>query len=509
MATSGSGATGKPAISDIRNLDLRAVAGAVSNIRQRIEALEGALGVTTSTAQTAAGAANTQLNTILNELSAIDARVTILENIGTTDVAIYTAGETIQVGQGVVGISPSTIGAADPSDPTRMFGLIGLAISSGNAGASIQVQRRGVFLIPGASGFFVGRAAYLDNSGFVTQSPDYEATALPIGVAVSASQIFINPDYPAILQQTYSSGFQDSFERYLPLTLMALPTLEQEIDALPFSSGVDSHSSVPVTIGGMAVRVNAGDIAALGGGSQTLEQLIDGVSYSSGIPALGQVPYTIGGVALRGNAGDFWRFIFDSPYSSGVDAHALVPVEIGGSVVLVNAGDIAALGGGGGGGSGTKTIGSGFTPMTSQPPASNYATLDTRNSIALLDYNDSTEDSAFWVGVIPQGMSLSSGISVSIHWTAETATSGNVVWGAAFQQMLTNLDSNSYDTETTATGTTSGTNGVPTITTFTCTTIDSLVAGNAFCVKIARKAADGGDTMTGDAEIHLVELQAV
>ena len=304
MAT-GSGKTGKPSISDIRNLDVRSISMAVSNIRQRIEAIEGALGVTTDTAQAAATTSGLQLKELLNEISALDSRVTILEKAASTDIVAYTAGETIASGQGVVGISASTIGVADPSDPTRMFGLIGIATNGGSVGASILVQRRGVFAVPGASAFFVGRAAYLDNAGFVTQTPDYEATSLPIGVAVSGSQIFVDPGYPAVLNQAFSSGFADAFEQYIPITRSGAPT------------------------------------------GQTLEQLIDGVSYSSGIPALGQVPFTTGGVALRANAGDFWRFIFDSPYSSGVDSHALVPVEIGGAVVLVNAGDIAALGGGG------------------------------------------------------------------------------------------------------------------------------------------------------------------
>ena len=229
MAT-GSGKTGKPSISDIRNLDVRSISMAVSNIRQRIEAIEGALGVTTDTAQEAATTSGLQLKELLNEISALDSRVTILEKTASTDIVAYTAGETIASGQGVVGISASTIGVADPSDPTRMFGLIGIATNGGSVGASILVQRRGVFTIPGASGFFVGRAAYLDNSGYVTQTPDYEATALPIGVAVSSSQIFINPDYPSILQQTFSSGFSDAFEKYLPITLGGLLPLLTEID---------------------------------------------------------------------------------------------------------------------------------------------------------------------------------------------------------------------------------------------------------------------------------------
>lgn len=161
----------------------------------------------------------------------------------------------------------------------------------------------------------------------------------------------------------------------------------------------------------------------------------------------------------------------------------------------------------GGGGGGTKTYAV-FTPMTSQPPASAYATLDTRNSIAVLDFDASTEESIFWVGVMPEGASLGSGLKVRIHWLATSATSGDVKWGAKFEAMTTDLDSDSFDTETTGTNTTSGTSGIETVTEITCTTIDSIAAGGMFRLSIARKAADGADTMTGDAEIVAVELRS-
>lgn len=159
------------------------------------------------------------------------------------------------------------------------------------------------------------------------------------------------------------------------------------------------------------------------------------------------------------------------------------------------------------GGSGTKTYGV-FTPMTSQPPASNYATLDTRNSIAVLDYDAGTEEAAFWVGIMPEGASLGSGLKVRIHWLATSATSGGVTWGAAFEAMTTDLDSDSFDTETTGTGTANGTSGIETVTEITCTTIDSVAAGGMYRLKIARKTADGGDTMTGDAELVALEVRS-
>lgn len=166
----------------------------------------------------------------------------------------------------------------------------------------------------------------------------------------------------------------------------------------------------------------------------------------------------------------------------------------------------ASNGSGGGGGSGTKTYAV-FTPMTSQPPASNYATLDTRNSIAVLDFDDTVEEGAFWVGIMPEGASLGSGLKVSITWMATSATTGNVRWGAKFERMNTDEDSDSFDTAAEAHTATSGTSGIPVKTTITCTTIDGITAQDVYRLWIYRDASDTtNDTVTGDAELIAVEV---
>jgi len=151
-----------------------------------------------------------------------------------------------------------------------------------------------------------------------------------------------------------------------------------------------------------------------------------------------------------------------------------------------------------------------FTALNNQPPASNFATLDTRNSIAVLDFDDTTEESAVFVGVIPDNAVTSSGLSVRINWMATTATSGNCRWGVQFERMNTDEDADSFDTATEAHSATNGTAGIPTTTTLTCTTIDSLAAGDFFRMKIYRDVSDTtNDTMTGDAELIAVEIRGV
>ncbi len=159
---------------------------------------------------------------------------------------------------------------------------------------------------------------------------------------------------------------------------------------------------------------------------------------------------------------------------------------------------------------GTKTLAI-FTPIVSQPPATAFATLDTRNSIAVLDFDDgATNESTVFVGIIPEGADLSSGILARIFWMATSATSGACRWGVAFEKYGTDNDADSFDTATEAHTTTSGTSGIAVITEITATSIDSLAAGDQFRLMVYRDSSDTtNDTLTGDAELIAVELRVV
>jgi hypothetical protein len=149
-----------------------------------------------------------------------------------------------------------------------------------------------------------------------------------------------------------------------------------------------------------------------------------------------------------------------------------------------------------------------FNAQDNQPPATNFATLDTRNSIAILDFDDATDESAIFLGVIPEAAVLGSGLKIRLIWTATTATSGDCVWDAALERMTTDIDTDSFDTAASVTTTTNGTSGVPNYSEITLTTIDSVTAGDGFRLKINRDANNGSDTMTGDAELIAVEIRS-
>ena len=152
-----------------------------------------------------------------------------------------------------------------------------------------------------------------------------------------------------------------------------------------------------------------------------------------------------------------------------------------------------------------------FSPLHNEPPSSNNATLDTRNLHVLLDFDDTTNESAVFSAVLPQAYA-GGGVTVYIHYSMTSATSGDVDWDVAFerigdQQQDTDSDSfaavNSVD-NTTVPGT-SGNVDVVSVAFTDGADMDSVAAGELFRLKVTRDAAS--DTATGDAELHAVEVR--
>jgi hypothetical protein len=198
--------------------------------------------------------------------------------------------------------------------------------------------------------------------------------------------------------------------------------------------------------------------------------------------------------------------------ATAADTLARLPVGADGQVLTADSAEASGVKwvAGSGGGSGTKTLDV-HTPMTSQPPATAFATLDTRNSIAVLDFDAAADESTTWVGVIPEAANLASGLSVRIVWAATSATSGNCRWRVALEDLIgSDIDADSFDTAAEGTGAANATSGIPTVTAITITTIDSLVAGDAYRLRVTRVGTDAtNDTMAGDAELIAVEVQQV
>lgn len=154
-----------------------------------------------------------------------------------------------------------------------------------------------------------------------------------------------------------------------------------------------------------------------------------------------------------------------------------------------------------------------FEPGANRPPASNYATFDTRNNHLVLDFDAATDEDAIFAGVLPRNYA-GGGITVTIVWGATSATTGNVIWNSAIERLEdegTDTDADSFATaNASAAVACAGTNGALQYTTIAHTSgaqMDSLAAGEAFRIKITRDANNASDTMTGDAELFRVEIK--
>jgi hypothetical protein len=161
-------------------------------------------------------------------------------------------------------------------------------------------------------------------------------------------------------------------------------------------------------------------------------------------------------------------------------------------------------------GGGTKTYAA-FTPLDNQPPATTFATLDTRNSVAVLDFDDgASNESSIFVGVMPEAAALGSGLKVRVHWMATSATSGLCRWGAQFADLSDqDIDSYAFDTAVEVSTTADATSGKIAVTEVSITTIDSITAGVPYALKLYRDSSDTtNDTMTGDAELVAVEVRS-
>ncbi len=126
--------------------------------------------------------------------------------------------------------------------------------------------------------------------------------------------------------------------------------------------------------------------------------------------------------------------------------------------------------------------------------------------VELLDAStDAWETAAFMPNTYGGG-------TIRAYWTwASTAITGNVRWGINLERWQDNvhdLDASSFSTGMTGNFAVAGTSGVVTTSTNTATNgnMDSIAAGEPCRVQIRREGGDGGDTMTGPAQLFRLWL---
>ncbi len=128
----------------------------------------------------------------------------------------------------------------------------------------------------------------------------------------------------------------------------------------------------------------------------------------------------------------------------------------------------------------------------------------------VLAFEDAADKQGFWK---LSTLGYASGnLTIKIHWYADTATSGDVRWGAALAAITPDADTQDVETKTLATeqtfddthlGTTAHRLHTATI---TLSNLDSLADGDAAWLRIRRVGSNGADTMTGDAMLERVTV---
>jgi|TARA_R100000501_G_C2585089_1_gene86980 hypothetical protein len=146
-------------------------------------------------------------------------------------------------------------------------------------------------------------------------------------------------------------------------------------------------------------------------------------------------------------------------------------------------------------------------------PSSDYATRDMRNFYSVLDFDDSTNESISFVGLMPQQYA-GNGIELRLFFTMETATSGDVDWSVKFEKLTSfdqDIDSVSYSNATsvidTAVPSTSGEIAITSISVTDGANMDNITKGDMFVMNITRSATT--DTASGDAELLGVEMRGL
>ena len=152
--------------------------------------------------------------------------------------------------------------------------------------------------------------------------------------------------------------------------------------------------------------------------------------------------------------------------------------------------------------------------LSGEPPSAAFASLDTRNSIPVLDFDDSTDEHTEFGLFMPRHYSAG-GVTVTVGWMATTATTGTISLDVAFKSVsddADDLDTKAFAAANNANPTTASASGEVQYTEITFTNgadMDSVAAGEYFRLKVLRDAngTTSTDNLVGDMELLFVEIK--
>lgn len=155
-----------------------------------------------------------------------------------------------------------------------------------------------------------------------------------------------------------------------------------------------------------------------------------------------------------------------------------------------------------------------FDPRSFIPASVNGAAFKvvagTNFPVASLAFDAATNETAY-ITFIAESYG-SGNLTLKLWWYADTASSGDVIWGAQIAAITPDTDTQDVETKSFATANTVtdshlGTTGQRVHTcSITISNLDSIAAGDLVTLAVYRSAGAGGDTMTGDALLLMAEL---
>jgi hypothetical protein len=155
---------------------------------------------------------------------------------------------------------------------------------------------------------------------------------------------------------------------------------------------------------------------------------------------------------------------------------------------------------------GTKTYDK-FTALSNNPPLTNYATVDTLNGMAVLQFKQSPNtDIATFTGILPEGADVTNGLSVNVHWAGMTGGTAFVTWYGSFMGLTGGITLDAYNAEKGFSGFAGGT-GIAVIigATFAPSNIAGITAGLGYRFKLERRATL--DNYNGVVNLFAVEIR--
>lgn len=146
------------------------------------------------------------------------------------------------------------------------------------------------------------------------------------------------------------------------------------------------------------------------------------------------------------------------------------------------------------------------------PTTGNVPSPDSRNDHSVLDFDAATAETVNFPIVMPRHYG-GGGVTATIIWSAETAITLETRWSLAWERHeddLFDLDADGFATAKTVDATAPSLAGEVSYDTIAFTNgaeMDGILVGESGRLRLIRDAANAGDDMAGDAELHRIEIK--